>query len=122
MRIDGSRNPTVFHSSSLAIIEDGVGCSPGTRAARAVTNGGPGAAALDYLDEDEEAEDPAPTNEGDDGEDDSSGDEEPTPEVDGDEHQAKQQACWARLSALEGNQVTVCVLPPPATSHQPSLD
>ena len=63
-----------------------------------------------------------PTNEGDDGEEDSSGDEEPTPEVDGDEHQAKQQACWARLSALEGNEVTVCVLPPPATSHQPSLD
>ena len=61
-----------------------------------------------------------PTNEGDDGEDDSSGEEEPTPEVDGDEHQAKQQACLARLSALEGNQVTVCVLslsPPPR--HQP---
>ena len=88
VRIDGSRNPTVFHSFSLAIIEDGVGCSPGTRAARAVTNGGPGADALDYLDEDEEAEDPAPTNEGDDGEDDSSGDEEPMPEVDDDEDQA----------------------------------
>jgi hypothetical protein len=121
VRIDGSRNPTVFHSSSIAIIKDGVGCSPGMRAARAVTNGGPGAAALDYLDEDEEAEYPAPTNEGDDGEDDSSGDEEPTPEVDGDEHQAKQQACLARLSALEGNQVTVCVPPPPPPPPTTSL-
>ena len=116
VRIDGSRNPTVFHSFSLAIIEDGVGCSPGTRAARAVTNGGPGADALDYLDEDEEAEDPAPTNEGDDGEDDSSEDEEPTPDVGGDEHQAKQQASFARHSALVGNQVTVCA---PAPRHQP---
>ena len=115
VRIDGSRNPTVFHSFSLAIIEDGVGCSPGTRAARAVTNGGPGAAALDYLDEDEEDEDPVPTNEGDDGEDDSSEDEEPTPDVGGDEHQAKQQASFARLSALVGNQVTVCAPP----RHQP---
>ena len=59
--VDGSRNPTVFAASSFEIAEDGVGCSPSTRAARAVTNGGPGAAALKYLEEDEEAEDPAPT-------------------------------------------------------------
>ena len=30
--MDGSRNPTVFAASSFAIAEDGVGCSPGTRA------------------------------------------------------------------------------------------
>ena len=58
--MDGSRNPTVFAASSFAIAEDGAGCSPGTRAARAVTNCGPGTAALEYLDEDEEAEDPTP--------------------------------------------------------------
>ena len=75
--MDGSRNPTVFAASSFAIAEDGVGCSPSTRAARAVRNVGPGAAALKYLDEDEEAEDPPPTAEGDDGEDDSSEDEKP---------------------------------------------
>ena len=78
--MDGSRNPTVFVASSLTIAEDGVGCSPGKRAARAVTNGGSGAAALEYLDEDEEAEDPAPTAEGDEGEDDSSEDDKPAPE------------------------------------------
>jgi hypothetical protein len=65
-----------------------------------VTIGGPGAAALKYLDEDEEAEDLAPTAEGGDGEDDSSEDEKPAPEDDGDEHQAKRQACLARLVAL----------------------
>jgi hypothetical protein len=39
--MDGSRNPTVFAASSLVIAEGGVGCSPCTRVARAVTNGGP---------------------------------------------------------------------------------
>jgi hypothetical protein len=82
--MDGRRNPTVFTASFFAIAEDGAGNSPGTRAARAVTNGGPGAAALEYLDEDEEAEDPAPTAEGDDGEDDSGEDEKPAPEDGGD--------------------------------------
>ena len=33
--MDGSRNPNVFAASSLAIAEGGVGCSPGSRAARA---------------------------------------------------------------------------------------
>ena len=33
--MDGSRNPTVFAASSLAIAEEGVGCSPSTCAARA---------------------------------------------------------------------------------------
>ena len=79
--------PTVFAASSFAIAEGGFGCSPSTRA---VKNGGPGAAALKYLDEDEEAEDPAPTAE----------DEKPAPEDDGDEHQAKREACLARLGAL----------------------
>jgi hypothetical protein len=51
--MDGSRNPTVFAASSFTIAEGGVGCSPGTRAARAAANGRPGAAALEYLDEDE---------------------------------------------------------------------
>jgi hypothetical protein len=109
--MDGSRNPTVFAASSFAIAEDGAGCSPGTRVARSVTNGGPGAAALEYLDEDEEAEDPAPTAEGDDGKGDSSKDEKPAPEDDGDEHQAKRQACLARVGALVGNVLS----PPPAT-------
>jgi hypothetical protein len=63
--MDGSRNPTVFVASSLATTEGGVGCSPGTRAAHAATNGGPSAAALKYLDEDEEAEDPPPSAESD---------------------------------------------------------
>ena len=45
-----------------------------------MTTGGPGAAALEYLDEDKEAEDPAPTAEGDEGEDDSSEDNKPAPE------------------------------------------
>jgi hypothetical protein len=98
--MDGSRNPTVFAASFFAIAEGGVGCSPGTRAARAETIGGPSAAALEYLDEDEEAEDPAPTAEGNSGEGDSSEDEKPAPEDDGDEHQAKRQACLARLGAL----------------------
>ena len=93
--MNGSRNPTVFAASSFEIAEDGVGCSPSTRAARAETSGGPGAAALKYLDEGEEAEDPPPTAEGDDGEDDSSEDEKPAPEGDGDEHQAERQACLA---------------------------
>jgi hypothetical protein len=53
--MDGNRNPTAFAASSLATAEGGAGCSPGPRAARAVANGGPGAAALGYLDEDEEA-------------------------------------------------------------------
>ena len=113
--MDGSRNPTVFAASSFAIAEDGVGCSPSTRAARAVTNGGPGAAALKYLDEDEEAEDPAPTAEGDSSEDDSSEDEKPAPEDDGDEHQAKRQACalgrWWELKSR-----FVCSLSP--TRHR----
>ena len=90
--MDGSRNPTVFTASSLAIAEGGVGCNPGTRAARAVTYSGPGAAALEYFDEDEKAEDPAPTAGGDNGEDDSSEDEKPAPEENGDEHQAKRKA------------------------------
>jgi hypothetical protein len=107
--MDGSRNPTVFAAYSFAIAEGGVGCSPSTRAARAVTNGGPGAAALKYLDEDEEAEDMAPTAEGDDGEDESSEDEKPAPEDDGDEHQAKRRACSARLGALVGSQIQVCM-------------
>jgi len=88
-----------------------------------VTNGGPGAAALKYLDEDEEAEDPAPTAEGDDGEDDSSEDEKPAPEDDGDEHQAERQACLARLGALVGTQIQVCMfsLPnPPQGGLDPS--
>jgi hypothetical protein len=89
MLMDCSRNTTVFAASFFAIAENGVGCSHGTRVAHAVTNGGPGAAALEYLDEDEEAEDPAPTAEGDDGADDPSEDEKPAPEDDGDEHQAK---------------------------------
>jgi hypothetical protein len=107
--MNGSRNPTVFAASSFAIPEDGVGCSPGTHAARAVTNGGPGAVALKYLDEDEEAEDPAPTAEGGDCEGDSSEDEKPAPEDDGDEHQANRQACLARLWALVGTQIQVCM-------------
>ena len=102
--MDGSRNPSVFGASSLTIAEDGIGCSPGTRAARA---GGPGAAALGYLDEDEEAEDSAPTAEGDDSEDYSSEDEKPAPEEGGDEHQAKRQACLARLGAMVGTQIQV---------------
>jgi hypothetical protein len=53
-----------------------------------------------YLDEDEETEDPVPTAEGDEGEEDSSEDEKPAPEDGGDEHQAKRQACLARLGAL----------------------
>jgi hypothetical protein len=121
--MDGSRNPTVFAASSFAIAEGGVGCSPGTRAARAVTIGGPGAAALKYLDEDEEAEDPAPTAEGGDGKDDSSEDEKPAPEDDGDEHQAKRQVCLARLGALVGTQIQVCMfsLPnPPQGGLDPS--
>ena len=121
--MDGSRNPTVFAASSFAIAEDGVGCSPSTRAARAVTNGGPGAAALKYLDEDEEAEDPAPTAEGGDGEDDSSEDEKPAPEDDGDEHQAKRQACLARLGALVGtsNPGLYVLSPQPATGWTRSI-
>jgi hypothetical protein len=99
--------PTVFAASSFAIAEGGVGCSLGTRAARAVTIGGPGAASLKYLDEDEEAEDPAPTTEGGDGEDDSSEDEKPAPEDGGDEHQVKRQACLARLGVLVGTQIQV---------------
>jgi hypothetical protein len=121
--MDGSHNPTVIAASSFAIAENGVGCSPSTRAARAVTNGGPGAAALKYLDEDEEAEDPAPTAEGGDGEDDSSDDEIPAPEDDGDEHQAKRQACLARLGALMGSQIHVSMfaLPnPPQGGLEPS--
>ena len=113
MLMDGSRNPTVFTASSFAIAEGGVGCSPSTSAARAVTNVGPGAAALKYLDEDEEAEDPAPTAE----------DEKPAPEDDGDEHQAKRQACLARLGALVGSQIQVCMfsLPnPPQGGLDPS--
>jgi hypothetical protein len=106
--INGSRNPTVFAVSSFAIAEDGAGWSSGTRAARAVANGGPDAAAVEYLDEDEEAEDSAPTAEGDDGGDDSSEDEKPAPEENGDEHQAKRQACLARLGALVGTQIQVC--------------
>ena len=93
------------------------------RAPRTVPNGGPGAAALKYLDEDEEAEDPAPTAEGDDSEDDSSEDEKPAPEDDGDEHQAKRQACLARLGALVGTQIQVCMfsLPnPPQGGLDPS--
>ena len=97
--MDGSRNATLFAASSFAIAEGGVGCSPGTRATRAVAIGGPGAAALKYLDEDEEAEDPPPNAEGD-GEGDFSEDEKPAPEDDGDEHQAKRQICLARLGAL----------------------
>ena len=69
-----------------------------------MANGGPGAAALRYLDEDEEAEDPAPT-----AEDDSSEDEKPAPEDGGDEHQAERQACLARLWALVGTQTQVCM-------------
>ena len=97
--MDGSRNPTAFAAFSLAIAEGGVGCSPGTRAARAVANGGPGAAALEYLDEDEEDEDPVPTAEGDNGEGDSSEDE----------HHTKRQAGLARLGALVGTLVRVCM-------------
>jgi hypothetical protein len=104
--MDGSRNFTVLAASSFAIAEGGFGCSPSTRA---VKNGGPGAAALKYLDEDEEAEDPAPTAEGDDGEGDSSEGEKPAPEGDGDEHQAKRQAYLARLGALVGTQIQVCM-------------
>ena len=88
-----------------------------------MTNGGPGAAALKYLDEDEETEDPPPTAEGDDGEDDSSEDEKPAPEEDGDEHQAKRQACLARLGSLVGTQFQVCMfsLPNPQQGrHDPS--
>jgi hypothetical protein len=107
---NGSRSPKVLAASSLAIAENGTGCSPETRAARAVTNGGPGAAALEYLDEDEEAEDPPPTAEGDDGEDDSSEDEKPAPEGGGGEYQAKRQACLARLGALVGTQVQVYMI------------
>ena len=64
------------------------------------------------MDEDEEAEDLAPTAEGDDGEDDSSEDEKLAPEDDGDEHQAKRQACLARLGALVGTQIQVCIFWP----------
>jgi hypothetical protein len=117
--IDGSRNPTIFAAYSLAIAEDGVGCSPSTRAARAVENGGLGAAALKYLDEDKEAEDPAPTAEGDDGEDDSREDEKPAPEDDGDEHQAKRQACLARLGAPVGSQIQVCMFSLPCYIPNP---
>jgi hypothetical protein len=56
------------------------------RATRAVANGGPVAASLEYMDEDEEAKDPPPTAEGDDGEDDLSEDEKLAPEGDCDEH------------------------------------
>jgi hypothetical protein len=121
--MDGSRNPTVFAASFYAIANSSVGCSPGTRAARVVTYGGPGAAALKYLDEDGEAEDPAPTTEGDDGEDNSSEDEKPAPEDGGDEHQAKRKACFARLGALVGTQIQVCMfsLPnPPQGGLDPS--
>ena len=121
--MDGSRNPTVCAASYFAIAEDGVGCSPGTRAARAVANGGPGAAALEYFDEGKEAEDPAPTAEGCGGEGDSSEDEKPAPEDGGDEHQAKRQACLARLGALVGTQIQVCMfsLPnPPQGGLDPS--
>ena len=88
-----------------------------------MTIGGPGAAALKYLDEDEEAEDPAPTVEGDDGEGDSSEDEKPAPEEDVDEHQAKRQASLARLGALVGTEIQVCLfsLPnPPQGGLDPS--
>jgi hypothetical protein len=121
--MDGSRNPTAFAAFSLAIAEGGVGCSPGTRAARAVANGGPGAAALEYFDEGKEAEDPAPTAEDYDGEDNSSEDEKPAPKDGGDEHQAKRQACLARLGALVGTQVQVCMFspPPPATGWTRSI-
>jgi hypothetical protein len=115
--MDGSHNPTVFAASSLTIAEGDVSCSPGTHAARAVANGRPGAAALEYLDEDGEAVDPAPTAEGDDGEGDSSEDEKRAPEDGGDEHQAKRQAFLARLGALLGTQVQVlCSLSP--TRHR----
>jgi len=120
----GCRNPTVFAASFIAIAEDGAGCSLCTCAARAVTNGGPGAAALEYLDEDEEAEDPAPTAEGDDGEDDSGEDEKPAPEDGGDEHQAKRQACLAgALWDADGNSNPgVYVLSfPPATGWTRSI-
>jgi hypothetical protein len=101
--MSGSLNPTVFAAS--------------------VANGGPGAAALKYLDEDEEAKDPAPTAEGDYGEADSSEDEKPAPEDDGCGHQAKRQACLARLVALVGTQIQVCMfsLPnPPQGGLYPS--
>jgi hypothetical protein len=86
-----------------------------------VTNGGPGAAALEYLDEDEEAEDPAPTAEGDDGEDDSSEDEKPAPEDDGDEHKAKRQARLTRLEALVGTQIQVVCSHSPTRSRVDSI-
>jgi hypothetical protein len=75
------------------------------------------------LDEHKEAEDSAPTAEGDDGEDDSSEDEKQAPEDGGDEHQAKRQACLARLGALVGTQIQVYMfsLPhPPQGGFDPS--
>jgi hypothetical protein len=48
---------------------------------------------------------------------DSSEDEKPAPEDDGDEHQAKGQACLARLGALVGIQVQVCMFSLP-TRHR----
>jgi hypothetical protein len=125
--MDGSRNPTAFAASSLAIAEGGVGCSPGKRAARAVAKGGPGAAALEYLDEDGDAKDPAPTAEGVDGEDNSSEDEKPAPENGGGEHQAKRQACLARIGALVwgagGNSSSglYALSPPPVTEWTRSI-
>jgi hypothetical protein len=120
--MDGSRNPTVFAASSFTIAEGGVGCSPGTRAARAAANGRPGAAALEYLDEDEEFEDPAPTAEGDDGEDDSSEDEKPALEDDGDKHQAKRQTRLALLGAGgNSNPGSYVLSPPPATGWTRSI-
>jgi len=65
------------------------------RAARAVTNFGPGAAALEYLDEDKHKPVWRRKQE---------------PEDDGDEHQAKRQACLARLRALVGTQIQVSKL------------
>jgi hypothetical protein len=118
---DGSRSPTVFAASSLAIAEDSVGCSPGTRAARAVTIGGPGAAALEYLDEGEEAEDPATT-----AEDDSSEDEKPAPEDDGSNTRPSDKPFWRALGRWwELKSSFVCSLTPTRqrvdSIHQASL-
>ena len=97
------RNTSFFGSSVWCARAD-----KGRPQARLVSEG-PGAAALEYLDEDEEVEDPLPTAEGDDGEDDSSEDEKPAPEDGGGEHQAKRQACLAHIGALVETQVQVCM-------------
>jgi hypothetical protein len=60
--------------------------------ARAVTNGGPGAAALEYSDEGEEAKDPPPTAEGD-----SSEDEKPVPEDGGPNTRPSEKPVWRAL-------------------------